>query len=160
MKKFTKIFSVVALCAVMVIMSVVLAFAATNDVTYIEDHSVVDCTHYYKQNGNYYFQIKCPKGQLDKISLGFFNGSGGIGGGSVSFKYEVNGIFELRHDYSDDNYDYTWFIVKCNEYPNNFYSSWEGFGIRIYYFDGENSKMATNTSNGSTVRGPGYSLIK
>ncbi len=155
-KKLTKSIAVLFMSMVMVFAAVVPAFAV--NIVLIEDHSVVDCTHYYKENGSYYFQIKCPKGELDKVSLTLTTSSEGYGGGSVSFKYGVSGIFELRDAYSDDNYDYKWFVVKCSEYPNNIYSSWGGFGIKIFYFDGENSKMATNTSNYSTTQGRGYWL--
>lgn len=156
MKKVSKKLTVLALCAVMLAMSVMPAFAV--NIILVEDHSVVDCTHYYKDNGTYYFQIKYPKGQLEKVDLGLLNNSNGSSGGSVSFKYGVSGIFELRYAYSDDQYDYSWFVVKCSEYPNNIYSSWGGFGIKIFYFDGENSKMATNASNYSTEQGRGYWL--
>lgn len=156
-KKLSKSIAVLFMSMVMVFAAVVPAFAES--IVLVEDHSVVDCTHYYKENGNYYFQIKCPKNELDKVSLTLTNSSEGYGGGSVSFKNtSFTGIFEKELAYSDDNYDYTWFIVKCSEYPNNIYSSWGGFGIKIFYFDGENSKMATNTSNYSTTQGKGYWL--
>lgn len=135
--------------------------ASASNIILIEDHSVVDCTHYYKENGNYYFQIKCPKGELEKIDLALTCSSDGGSMGSVSFKHtSFTGIFEKIYDYSDDTYDYTWFVVKCSEYPDSFYSSWAGMGIKIFYFDGENSKMATNTSNYSTEQGKGYWLSK
>ena len=157
MKRISKSISVMALCIVMLVLSVVPAFAATN-IVLVEDHSVVDCVHYYKSNGNYYFQIKSPKGQIDKVSLSLINSSAGYSGGSLSMKYPLSGIFESELAYSDENYDYTWLTVKCSEYPNSIYSTWGGFGIKIFYFDGENSKMATNTSNYSTVQGVGYWL--
>ncbi|MDE7389742.1 MAG: hypothetical protein K2M82_02210 [Lachnospiraceae bacterium] len=154
MKKTTKILFSVLLCAVMLVMSVLPAFA---DTVLIEDHSVVDCTHYYKENGNYYFQIKCPEGQLDKVTVGLSGPRGGAA--TVSFKYtSFTGIFGKEYAYSHDGYEYTWLIVKCSEWPDAYESRWGGMIAKVYYFDGENSKMATNTSNGSTVAGPGYKL--
>ncbi len=157
MKKFTKIFSVVALCAVMVIMSVVPAFAASSEI--VEDHFVVDCTHYYKENGNYYFQIKCPKGQLDKVWLSITGDSEGSVVGSVAFKYtSFTGIYAKEHIYSDNNFDYTLFTVKCSEYPDAYISTRGGLGIKIFYYDDNGDKMATNNANGSTTQGRGYWL--
>lgn len=155
MKKVSKTLSLLALCAVMVIMSVVPAFAAGSVI--VEDHSVVDCTHYYKENGNYYFQIKCPKGELDKVTVGLSGPRGGAA--TVAFKYtSFTGIFGKEYAYSDDNYDYTWLIVKCSNYPDSYENSWGGMCAKVYYFNGDDSKMATNTSNGSTTPGPGYLL--
>ena len=158
MKKLSKSVSVVVLCLIVMALSVVPAFAA--DYSTVEDHSVVDCTHYYKENGNYYFQIKCPKGELEKVSLSLTKDAYGNGGhGGISFKYtSFKQLYGKEHAYSDDNYDYTWFIVKCSEYPDAYESSWGGMGIKIYYYEDGNSKMATNTSNGSTTPGPGYWL--
>ncbi len=157
-RKLTKTISIIALCVVMLATTILPTFASS--IVLVEDHSVVDCTHYYKENGNYYFQIKYPKGDLTKVDLALLNNSNGYAGGSVSFKHGVSGIFELRDAYSDDTYDYKWFVVKCSEYPNSMYSSWNGFGIKIFYFNGENSKMATNTANGSSTQGNGYWLSK
>lgn len=130
---------------------------STASTTLKEDHSVVDCTHYYKQNGNYYFQIKCPKGQLEKVTVSLSGSRGGAA--TVSFKYtSFTALYSKEHAYSDDKYDYTWLIVKCSEYPDAYESNWGGMIAKIYYYDNENSAMATNTSNYSTVIGPGYYL--
>lgn len=155
MKKTMKIFSVIALCAVMIIMSVMPAVAVGS--TIVEDHSVVDCVHYYKNNDSFYFLIKCPKGELDKVTVGLSGLHGGAA--TVSFKYtSFTGMYKKEHAYSDDKYDYTWLIVtdsRCSDPSDNL---WAGLCAKIYYFDGENSKMATNTSNNSTTEGPGYLL--
>lgn len=159
MKKLTQKVSIAILALVMVVLSAVPAFAV--DYSMVEDHSVVDCTHYYKENGNYYFQIKCPKGELNKVTLALTSKSDGtVGYGGLPFKYDslFTDIFAKQHAYSDDNYDYTWFVAKCSEYPEKVFSQWGGMGIKIYYYEDGNSKMATNTSNGSTKQGPGYWL--
>lgn len=158
MKKATKIFSVITLCIMMVVLSITPAFA--EDSSMVEDHSVVDCTHYYKDNGNYYFQIKCLKGEFEKVTVLFTNSDNGYGCGTVvSFKHSsFTGIFNKEYSYSDDKYEYVWLIVKCSEYPDSYISSFGGLGIKIYYFDDNGDKMATNTSNGSTEQGRGYWL--
>lgn len=153
MKNVTKKISVAALCIVMLMLSIMPAFAST----VVEDHSVIHCTHYYKDNGNYYYQIKCPKGQIDNVTVNLSGSRGGAA--TVSFKYtSFTALFDRQYAYSDDNYDYTWLIVKCSEYPNAYESNWGGMIAKLYYSDDENPKMATNTSNGSTVIGPGYRL--
>ena len=131
--------------------------ALTSGITLIEDHSVVDCTHYYKSNGNYYYQIKCPKGQLEKVTVGLSGSKGGAD--TVSFKHsDFTHLYSKELAYSDDNFDYTWLEIKCSEYPDAYESKWGGMNAKIFYFDGENSKMATNTSNYSTTQGNGYFL--
>lgn len=164
-KRLSKSLAVLFMSVVMVFAAVVPAFAAVvpafaADVVLIQDHSVVDCTHYYKSNGNYYFQIKCPKGELDKVTVALTSDDTGSGGGfSVSFKHTIfTGVCGKEFAYSDDKYEYNWLIVKCSEYPDAYVSSWGGVGVKIFYFDGENSKMATNTSNYSTTQGRGYWL--
>ncbi|MDY4084894.1 MAG: hypothetical protein SOY57_04965 [Ruminococcus bromii] len=158
-KRLSKSLTVLFMSVVMVFAAVVPAFAA--DIVLIEDHSVVDCTHYYKNNGNYYFQIKCPKGELDKVTVALTSDDTGSGGGFVIPFGKQNiftGICGKEFAYSDDKYEYNWLIIKCSEYPENITSSWGGVGVKIFYFDGENSKMATNTSNYSTTQGRGYWL--
>lgn len=160
MKKIAKRISVFVLATVMLVMSIMPAFAATSSVTMYEDHSVVDCTHYYRSNGNYYFQIKCPKGQLENVSLSLTKDYNGNGGGvSISFKYtSFTALYSKEYAYSDDTSDYYWFGVKCSEYPTAYESSWGGMGIKIRYFNGDTQRMATNTNNYSTTEGRGYWL--
>ena len=137
--------------------------ANVSDITYLEDHSVVDCTHYYKENGNYYFQIKCPKGQLDNVSVQLTKKADGTASYNyVQFRYtSFTKLYGKEYAYSDDKYDYTWFSVKYGDYPDIDYPyQSEGVGVQIFYHEMDSSViyMATNTANYSTTRGRGYFL--
>lgn len=139
--------------------------ASASEISYIEDHSVVDCTHYYKENGNYYFQIKCPKGKIDNLSIQITKKSDGTTAPDyLQLRYSsLNGFYKLEDAYSDDNYDYKWFSVNYGNYPNiNYPFQSEGVGIQLFYHEinSSNIYMATNTSNYSSVRGRGYFLSK
>ncbi len=139
--------------------------ASASSIAYVEDHSVVDCTHYYKENGNYYFQIKCPKGQLDNVSVQITKKADGtMAPDYLQFRYSsFTTLYGKEYAYSDDNYDYVWFSVKYGDYPNfNYPYESEGVGIQIFYHETNDDTvyMATNTSNYSTVRGRGYFLSK
>lgn len=150
MKKLTKTLSLIALCAVMIIMSVVPAFAATNDVTYIENHSVIDCTNRYKNDyGMFYFTIKLPKNvPLFYCYLSFTKdckGNDSTAKTTISSQYKY-----LTYLYSDETSDYYEFATgKMSD---------EGVGIKLYCEYNGNYYMATDTANGSTNEGPGYWL--
>ncbi len=153
MKRVTKILSVMALCVMMVVLSVTPAFAVTNDVadvTYIENHSVIDCTNRYKNNyGSFYFTIKLPKDvPLIYCYLAYtkdYTGSDTTNKSTVLSHYKY-----LTYLYSDDTSDYYEFITSK--------MSDAGVGIKLYCeYDG-NYYMATDTSNNSTTEGPGYWL--
>ena len=63
-KRLSKSLAVLFLSMVMVFAAVIPAFAESSSITYVEDHSVVDCVHRYKNNdGTFTFTIKLPKGR-------------------------------------------------------------------------------------------------
>lgn len=150
MKKVSKTLSLVALCAVMIIMSVLPAFAST-DYTYIEDHSVVDCVHRFKNNdGTFTFTIKLPKGRdLIYTSLGITKNPDG----DLIYSTTILGSSSaMTYLYSDDTSDY--YNLVLSKYTD------EGVGIKLYhyYYDQNTFYMATDTSNGSHTEGRGYWL--
>ena len=58
-KRLSKSIAVLFLSMVMVFAAVIPAFAESSSITYVEDHSVVDCVHRYKNNdGTFTFTIK------------------------------------------------------------------------------------------------------
>ncbi|MDE7390024.1 MAG: hypothetical protein K2M82_03690 [Lachnospiraceae bacterium] len=150
MKKTTKILSAVVLCAVMLVMSVVPAFAATSDVTYVENHSVIDCTNRYKNNyGICYFTIKLPKNvPLIYCYLSFtrdYKGNDTTPKSTVLSNYKY-----MTYLYSDETSDYYELVSsKMGD---------EGVGIKLYCEYNGGYYMATDTSNGSTTEGSGYWL--
>lgn len=158
MKKTTKILSVMALCVVMLIMSVVPAFA---DTVYVENHDVIDCSNRYVDNdGAYIFTIKVPKGDdLLGVSLDIlYSSTGSILSKGLKLAYESNGVYRLSENvtwlYSDSTSDY-----YSYKYTTRLgLPTWSAAGIKLYYDKGTQHYMATDTSNGSTVEGPGYFL--
>lgn len=151
MKKFTKIFSVFALCAVMVIMSVVPAFAST---TYVEDHSKIDCASYYINGAYYRYLIKVPIGTpLSAISVK------DIYTGEVKTLEECAAWFgytQVEYQYTDATSDC--YLLSFYVYPGAPKYFWYEHGIKLYYDYNGGHYMATNTANGSTTEGPGYIL--
>ena len=150
MKKATKVITVVALCALMVILSITPAFAVSNDSTYIENHSVIDCTNRYKNSyGSFYFTIKLPKDvPLIYCYLSFtkdYKGNDSTAKSTVLSHYKY-----LTYLYSDETSDYYELVAgKMSD---------AGVGIKLYCeYDGH-YYMATDISNGSTTEGPGYWL--
>lgn len=157
MRKVSKTLSLVALCAVMIIMSVVPAFAVEKyPPDYVENHDVVDCINYYKNNGNYYFQVKYPKGMEDYVivKFGSSDGAGYLSRMLLENTKKYYGI-ELNYLYSDQYYEYQEIVISC---PRDSYQyTWNGVGLKIYY-DGDNPSMATNAPIGSMTEGNGYYL--
>ena len=158
MKKVSKTLSLVALCVVMIIMSVVPAFAATNDVTYVENHSKVDCANYYIDGANYRFLVKIPKGTpLSAITVK------NVYTGETQKLSEMNTSTELGEHFTGITYMYTDSTSDC--YTLSYYIwpgcpkyMWYEYGIKLYYDYNSEHYMATNTANGSTTEGPGYIL--
>ena len=151
MRKMTRIISAVALCVLMVVLSVTPAFASVNDTTYIEDHSVIDCVNRYKDNdGTFVFTIKLPKGRdIIYTSLAITRSSDG----DVVYSTTILGQQKnMTYLYSDDTSDY--YNLRLSKYSD------AGVGIKLYhnYFDQNICYMATDTSNYSNVEGRGYWL--
>ena len=153
MKKATKIFSVVALCALMVILSITPAFA---DTVYVENHDVIDCSNRYVDNMYYYkFLIKVPNGtSLDCVTIRDIYG-GYINLGEMNLG-EAHGSSLLEFEYSNQDGDFYMFTFYLVSGLRPYY--WEQYGIKLYYDNGNQHYMATNTANGSTTEGPGYIL--
>lgn len=149
MKKVSKTLSLFALCAVMIIMSVLPAFAS---VACIENHNVVDCTNRYKDNdGTFYFTIKLPNdlriGQTSLMLTSDYNGTEMYTKSLIC--YEKN----LTYSYSDEKSDY--YILKFDNV------SGDGLGIKLFSYCNDGvCYTASDTANGSTVLGRGYWLSK
>lgn len=154
MKKATKIFSVVALCAVMVIMSVVPAFAAT--IQHVENHSVIDCVGQYKtDDGHFRYIIKLQKGtdlncvtvfeEAEFISTEIGTISSEVCLGELLYGEEVV-LMKSTEEY--DIYQYNCPVGTAADRVR----------IKLYYDYGNKHYMATGAINGSTVEGNGYWL--
>lgn len=149
-KKLSKSIAVLVLSMVMVFAAVVPAFAASNDIVYVENHSIIDCPNRYIMNdGNFNFTIKVPRNiNLSDVIIGFTANSEGVQmyGNTLDFYYG-KALTYLR---SDDQSDYYEFITgKRNG---------NGAGINLYCEYNGGYYMATNNGNGLTVRGRGYWL--
>ncbi len=155
MKRVTKILSVMALCVMMVVLSVTPAFA---DTTYVENHSYVDCANYYIDGSKYMFLIKIPIGTpLSAVTVNevYIGTSQTLENIANSFSFTE----KLEYQYSDstsDCYMYSYDMSKFGASKN----TWYMYGIKLYYdYNGEHY-MATNTANGSTAEGDGYRLVR
>lgn len=147
MKKAVKTLSVAALCVVMIIMAVVPAFAAAPDVTYTENHNVIDCSNRYKEGtSEFHFTIKVPKGiSFSNVWMSITTDYNG----SVLLTEDLNYFSsQIRYSYSDSTYDYY-------EYVTGAYSS-NGIGIKLFCYYNGGYYMATDTGIGQTTPGRGY----
>ena len=146
MKKTTKVLSALVLCAVMLIMSVVPAFAYSHE-EYIEDHSVVDCTNRYRNGANeYHFTVKVPTGtSIHAVSIELTKDYNGTVDYSTSLA-----VFNVVDRYTDGNSDYYEFTITSNTKT--------GKGIRIYVSYNGVWYRASDTANGDPNLGRGYWL--
>ena len=156
MKRISKALSLLALCAVMIIMSVVPAFA---DTVYVENHNYVDCANYYIDGSKYMFLIKIPIGTplsaitLKEIHIGTSHTLEEIANSTTSFTEK------LEYQYSDSTSDCYMYSYDMSKYgaPKN---TWYMYGIKLYYDYNGQHYMATNNGYGETTEGPGYKLVR
>lgn len=156
MKKLTQKVSIVALCLVMIVLSVVPAFA--DDVTYVENHDYVDCANYYVDGANYRFLVKIPKDTpLSAITVKnvYTDETQNLSelDTSTELGAHFTGITYMYTDSTSDCYTLSYYIWPgCPKYM------WYQYGIKLYYDYNGAHYMATNTSYGSTIEGSGYLL--
>ncbi len=144
MKKVTKILSVMALCVMMVVLSVTPAFAATREEA-IEDHSVVDCVNRYREGSNeYHFTIKVPAGtSIHTVSIEYTKDYNG----TIDYPTCLAAV-NIINTYTDGNSDYYEFTTTSSR----------GRGIRIYVRYNGVDYRASDTANGDPNLGRGYWL--
>ena len=156
MKKVSKTLSLLALCAVMIIMSIVPAFA---DTVYIENHSKIDCANYYIDESCYMFLIKIPIGTpLSAVTLkeAYAGTLHNLEDVANSTAYSTN---KIEYQYSDSTFDCYMYSYDMSAYGAS-KGTWYMYGIKLYYdYNGEHY-METNTANGSTTEGDGYRLVR
>ena len=157
MKRLSKTLSLTALCAVMIIMSVVSAFA---DTVYTENHSVIDCANRYIDGSKYCFQIKVAKGTpLSAVTLKTVYGEYEIKLSDIPTTDYLYNYQRLEYQYSDSTMDCYMYIYDISRYGAS-KPTWYQYGIKLFYdYNGEHY-MATDTANGSTTEGPGYILSR
>lgn len=155
------------MCIAMIILSSLSVFAVekvnetsqevnVSGVTYIEDHSKIQCANYYLSGyNNYYynFLIKIPNGaSLNSVTLYDIYGDEYINLGEM-----INtGTKWIDFEYSSNDGDFYMFRAYVKSGVPGYV--WEHFGIKLYYDNGNEHYMSTNTSIGSTTEGPGYIL--
>lgn len=135
------------------------AFAATNDTSivesvsasnasYIENHSLIDCTNRYKMNdGKYNFTLKIPKSvSFSNITVKLTSNSEGT---AYYGTYTLSNLYSsLTYLYDDSEHYYYQLIV---DKPN-------GVGVKLYCTYNGVNYMATDNGNDLTVEGRGYWL--
>ncbi len=161
MKKTVKKVSVIALSVIMLIMSVVPAFAA-NDTTAqvasaslesVEDHSVLDCVNRYKMDdGRFNFTIKLPEGtNTYDVTLEItrdYKGTNLFSDRLMSWSAVWDSSLTLLYTYDGSDY----YELITNKFVN------DGIGIKLFYRYNGTLYRATDITNGSPVEGPGYWL--
>lgn len=122
--------------------------ASQSNVTYTENHSIIDCANYYKDGSSYKFLIKIPKGApTNRVTITEHSGDGAV---------NMADSLKVTYQYTDSTSDFYMYTVDI--YPGCPKYMWYGYGIKLYYDNGDEHYMATNTSNNSTTEGPGYNL--
>lgn len=155
MKKTVKRLSVAVLCVMILIMSVVPAFA---DVTYVENHSKIDCASYYIDGSHYRYLIKIPIGTpLSAITVKSAYADSDTGVNMSEFTVDSDsGVVYQYTDATSDCYLLSYDISD----PGTPRYMWSYHGIKLYYDYNGSHYMATNTANGSTTEGSGYKLVR
>lgn len=132
------------------------------NVTYIENHSVIDCTNRFKMDdGKYNFTIKVPAGtKLKDVLIEITKDYKGTPLFCTNLSYlDASQDFEASvkpdYNYNGGNYSYNgsdYYELITEKLADN------GMGIRLYFSNGEKNYMATDTALKSTVKGNGYWL--
>ncbi len=153
MKRVTKILSVMALCVMMVVLSVTPAFASQYN--HIENHDIIDCANRYVDGSCYKFLIKIPENMsTDNVTIHLH--------GENEYLNRITSLAALTEsDYCSLNLEYT--HSKSDYYMLTIDTSVSSIpdtlkhqvGIRLFCVGGY---MATNNANGSFTYGPGYWL--
>lgn len=153
MKKVTKTLSLVALCAVMIIMSVVPAFASQYE--HIENRDVIDCANRYVDGNCYKFLIKIPESMsLSSVTIHLYGESGSINR-ITSLSALADSAYAsiyLDYNHSGSNYYMLTIDTSSSEIPSSLIHK---MGIKLFCVGGY---MATDTADGSFTYGPGYWL--
>lgn len=168
LKKFIKNITAIIMSAAMLLTSSIslTAFAADGNAvesaqetssvsyTYLEDHSIIDCTNRYKMNdGKFNFTIKVPAGtNLYNVQIEITRDYKGTRLFYDHLLYFTGGVWDtsLTLIESYDGSDY--YELITNKFSN------DGIGIKLFLPLNGITYMATDTANGSTTEGPGYWL--
>lgn len=155
MKKTVKRFSIAALCVIMLIMSVVPAFASQYE--YIENHDVIDCANRYVDGNCYKFLIKIPETvSLSNVTIHLYGESGSINritNLSALADSEYASLY-LEYNHSGSNYYMLTIDTASSTIPSSLIHR---MGIKLFCIGGY---MATDTANGSFTTGLGYWLSR
>lgn len=133
---------------------------AATTLTYVEDQSFMNCYNRYRDNGDFVFNIRVKSGYLNAIEVNVYDSLGNLGStNNFAMLYNKYNVTDIR--YNDNGYDY--FTLRMDtDYPGAPLAYYYGAGIKLFYsgyYNGQH-RMATNTSNGSTVEGIGYFLSR
>lgn len=130
--------------------------ASASDVTYTENHSIIDCANYYIDGDAYRFLIKLPKNaSISTVTISDVYSPNEVKLSDIG--NESYSCYSVYYQYSDSTSDYYMYSLDCSKFYAPKYSAYY-YGIKVYYDNGNEHYMATNTSNNSTTEGPGYNL--
>lgn len=154
MKKTTKVLSVITLCMLMIVMSIVPAFASPYG--YIEDHNRVDCANRYVDGSCYKFLIKFSNEyELRHIWVNLYDDNGYVDQVELSRVYEKP-YCSLNFEYSHDGCSYYTLTIDTSNssIPDSLVHK---IGVKVYC---SYNYKASNTENGTIFEGPGYWLSR
>lgn len=123
--------------------------------TYIEDHSIIDCTNRYRMNdGKFNFMIKVPDGTEWKDIIV-----------EITKDYKGTHLFYTNLLYLNDCEDMDAYVKFSYAYDGFTYYELitekfadDGIGIRLYLNYNGKYYMASDISNNSTIKGQSYWL--
>ena len=133
-----------------------------SDVTYTEEHKIIDCTNRYKMDdGRYNFTIKIPAGtKLKDVLIEITKDYKGTPLFCTNLSYldaseDNNASVKPDYNYNGGNYSYNgsdYYELITDKLSEN------GMGIRLYIKHEDKYFMATDTAIKSTTKGNGYWL--
>lgn len=126
-----------------------------DDVPYVEDHSVIDCTNRYRmRDSRYNFTVKLPEDvALKDVIIEITGDYSGTRRKCTNLFYLTDGAnadFSIRMENAYDGFRY--YELTTAQYADS------GMGVRLYLTYKDKYYMATDTANRSAEKGNGYWL--
>lgn len=154
MKKTTKILSAITLCMLIIVMSMVPAFASSYG--YIENHDKVDCANRYVDGSCYKFLIKFSNEyELRHIWVNLLSEDGYEGYVTLN-KVSEKPYCSLNFEYEHGGCSYYMLTIDTSN-PSIPSSLIHKMGITVYC---SYNYKATNNANGELSEGSGYWLSR
>ena len=126
-----------------------------DDVPYVEDHSVIDCTNRYRmRDGRYNFTVKLPEDvSLKDVIIEITGDYRGTRRMCTNLFYLTDGADADFSICLENDYDgFRYYELTTAQYADS------GMGVSLYLTYKDKYYMATDTANRSAKKGSGYWL--